>query len=153
MKNLTVANGLVVEVEYVLCEDGGDQEVLEKCPAEDAFGFTIGEGHVLEAFEQALIGKKVGEPFSVSIPCENAYGSFSAEAIVRLPKEIFEVDGKFDAEAISPGEVLPMSDNDGNELYGIVLEVTDTDVEMDFNHPFADLDLLFEGTICDIRED
>ena len=42
MKNLTVAEGLYVEIEYVLSESGPDGEVLEECPAEQAFGFKVG---------------------------------------------------------------------------------------------------------------
>ena len=77
----------------------------------------------------------------------------SSNQVHTLPKSIFEIDGKFDAEAVQPGEVLPMKDDEGNELFGIVLDVSDTEVEMDFNHPFADIDLHFEGTVCDIREE
>ena len=153
MKNLTVGEGLFVEIEYVLTESGPDGEVLEECPAEQAFGFRMGGGDVLPAFEAALIGKKQGEPFSFTIPCAEAYGETTVEAIHALAKSIFEVDGKFDSERVKPGEVLPMNDNEGNEVYGIVLDVSATEVEMDFNHPFADIDLHFEGTICDIREE
>ena len=151
MKNLTVAEGLYVEIEYVLSESGPDGEVLEECPAEQAFGFKVGAEEVLPAFEDALKGKKKGEPFSFTIPCAEAYGETTMDAIHSLPKSIFEVDGNFDSERVKPGEVLPMTDNDGNEVYGIVLDVTETEVEMDFNHPFADIDLHFEGTVCDIR--
>ena len=70
MKNLSVAEGLFVEIEYVLSEAGPEGEVLEECPAEQAFGFKIGSGDVLPAFEKALEGKKVGEPFDFVIPCE-----------------------------------------------------------------------------------
>ena len=153
MKNLSVADGLFVEIEYVLTEEGPDGDVLEECPAEQAFGFKMGAGEVLPAFEKALLGKKTGEPFSVTIPCAEAYGETTTEAIHTLPKSIFEVDGKFDAEVVQPGEVLPMKDDEGNELFGIVLDVSDTEVEMDFNHPFADINLHFEGTVCDIREE
>lgn len=151
MKNLSVAQGLFVEIEYVLTEAGPDGEVLEECPAEQAFGFRFGSGEVLPAFESALEGKKQGEPFSFTIPCAEAYGETTMDAILALPKSIFEVDGDFDAERVKPGEVLPMNDDEGNDMYGIVLDVSDTEVEMDFNHPFADIDLHFEGTICDIR--
>tara|TARA_Y100000589_G_scaffold278956_1_gene274689 strand:+ start:17150 stop:17614 length:465 start_codon:yes stop_codon:yes gene_type:complete len=153
MKNLSVAQGMFVEVEYVLTEAGPDGEVLEECPAEQAFGFTMGSGEVLTAFEKALEGKKQGEPFSFTIPCEDAYGETTMDAICSLPKKIFEVDGEFDIERVKLGEVLPMNDDEGNEMYGIVLDVSDTAVEMDFNHPFADIDLHFEGTVCDIREE
>ena len=53
MKNLSVAQGLFVEVEYVLTEAGPDGEVLEECPAEQAFGFKMGAEEVLPAFEKA----------------------------------------------------------------------------------------------------
>jgi FKBP-type peptidyl-prolyl cis-trans isomerase SlyD len=152
MKNLSISEGLFVEIEYVLSEAGPEGEVIEECPAEQAFGFTIGEGDVLPAFEKALEGKKSGEPFDFVIPCAEAYGEMTADAIVDVPRDIFELDGAFDNEVIKPGEVLPMSDDEGNEVYGIVLEVGESSVKMDFNHPFADLDLHFEGTICDVRE-
>ena len=153
MKNLSVAQGLFVEVEYVLTEAGPDGEVLEVCPAEQAFGFRMGAEEVLPAFEKALEGKTQGEPFSFTIPCAEAYGETTMDAIHELPRSIFEVDGEFDSEGVKPGEALPMKDDEGNEIYGIVLDVTEAFVEMDFNHPFADIDLHFEGTICDIREE
>ena len=46
-----------------------------------------------------------------------------------------------------------MNDEDGNEIFGVVVDVLDDEVQMDFNHPFADLDLHFSGRICDIREE
>jgi FKBP-type peptidyl-prolyl cis-trans isomerase SlyD len=45
-----------------------------------------------------------------------------------------------------------MMDTDGNPLTGIINEVTDTYVKMDFNHPMAGLDLFFSGKIVDVRE-
>jgi FKBP-type peptidyl-prolyl cis-trans isomerase SlyD len=152
MKNLAISEGLYVELEYVLSEAGAEGEVIEECPAEQAFGFTIGAGEVLPAFEKALDGKKSGEPFNFTIPCAEAYGETTSDAIVEIPREVFEMDGKFDEESVQPGEVLPMSDDEGNEVYGTVLEVGNATVRMDFNHPFADLDLHFEGTVCDVRD-
>ena len=156
MEKRIVAPGKFVEIEYLLSEseeNGEAGETLEECPAEDAFGFVIGAGDVLEAFEKALIGKKSGEPFEVSIPCMDAYGQTSEEAIVMIPKDVFQVNGKFDEENVQVGEALPMNDEDGNEVFGIVVDITDSEVQMDFNHPFADLDLQFSGRICDIRDE
>ena len=94
--------------------------MLEECPAEQAFGFKIGSGDVLPAFEKALEGKKVGEPFDFVISCAEAYGETTVDAIHNIPKQVFEVDGKFDSKAVQPGEVIPMTDDEGNEVYGIV---------------------------------
>ena len=59
MKNQSVAQGRFVEIEYVLSEaiDGG--EVIEDCPAEQAFGFTMGAGEVLEAFEKIALQRQI----------------------------------------------------------------------------------------------
>jgi FKBP-type peptidyl-prolyl cis-trans isomerase SlyD len=45
-----------------------------------------------------------------------------------------------------------MMDTDGNPLNGVINEITDTYVKMDFNHPMAGLDLFFTGRIVDVRD-
>ena len=156
MKNRIVKEGVFVEIEYVLSEineNGEQEEVLEECLEESAFGFYLGSGEVLEALEKELMGKSTGEPFEVVIPCSEAYGVTTDDAIVMIPKTVFEIDGVFDKENIKVGEAIPMNDAEGNEIFGVVVDVLDDEVQMDFNHPFADLDLHFSGRICDIREE
>jgi len=148
MEKIIVAPGKFIEIEYILSEateDGQLGELLEECPAEQAFGFNVGSGEVLESVEKALSGLQAGEPF--------AYGPTTEDAIVMIPKNVFEIDGEFDEENIKVGEAIPMNDEDGNEIFGVVVDVLDDEVQMDFNHPFADLDLHFSGRICDIREE
>jgi FKBP-type peptidyl-prolyl cis-trans isomerase SlyD len=50
------------------------------------------------------------------------------------------------------GNELPMTDSDGNRLVGIVADVNDKIVVMDFNHPMAGEDLHFVGSILEVRE-
>ncbi len=69
-----------------------------------------------------------------------------------LPRDIFEVDGKFDPEVIKKGAVLPMMTQDGFRINGVVVDVTDTDVVMDFNHPLAGKDVRFKGKITVVRD-
>ena len=45
-----------------------------------------------------------------------------------------------------------MQDQDGNPMDGVVLEIGDDTVTMDFNHPLAGEALGFSGTVLDIRE-
>lgn len=145
-----------MEIEYVLSEinEGGEQgEVLEECDAENAFGFYIGKEEVLEALEKELMGKAPGEPFEVLVPCAEAYGATTDDAIVMIPKAVFELDGEFDQDHIIEGEAIAMNDEEGNEMVGVVVSISETEVEMDFNHPFAELDLHFVGSICDVREE
>lgn len=146
-----VGTGMEVDVAYTLFADGPEGEELERCNEESPFVFQVGAEEALPAFEQALHGLKVGEPFSFSIACDQAYGEETEDAVVALPKSAFMVDGKLDEDVMKVGEVVPMADEDGDEIIGIVVEVEEDVVHVDFNHPLAGLDLHFEGVICAIR--
>jgi FKBP-type peptidyl-prolyl cis-trans isomerase SlyD len=74
------------------------------------------------------------------------------EHVLDLPKSIFEIDGKFDAETIVEGNTIPMMDSNGNHVNGSVLEVKDDVVVMDFNHPLAGETLHFKGKVIDVHE-
>jgi FKBP-type peptidyl-prolyl cis-trans isomerase SlyD len=45
-----------------------------------------------------------------------------------------------------------MVDGSGNPFYGIINEIMEDSVKMDFNHPMAGVDLFFSGKILDVRE-
>lgn len=145
-----VQPGVQVEVAYTLRADGPEGEELESCNEETPFVFTVGQEEALEAFEAALIGKRVGEPFEIQIACDDAYGDETGDAVVALPKSTFMVDGKLDEEVMQVGEVVPMSDDEGQEIVGVVVDVEAEFVHVDFNHPLAGLDLHFEGVVVGI---
>ncbi|MDZ7775166.1 MAG: hypothetical protein U5L09_05880 [Bacteroidales bacterium] len=69
--------------------------------------------------------------------------------MVRYPKLVWWMVTK---EACSDGKSIPMEDNEGNQLNGIVKEVGDSSVKMDFNHPMAGKGLYFTGHIIDVRD-
>ena len=52
---------------------------------------------------------------------------------------------------MKPGEVVPMEDDEGQEIIGVVVEVEQDVVHVDFNHPLAGLDLHFEGVVVAIH--
>jgi FKBP-type peptidyl-prolyl cis-trans isomerase SlyD len=145
--NNTIADGKYVEVTYVLRENDAAGEELEVCPADDPFGFTVGKVEVLEAFENALKGKQEGDAFEFSLTMEEAYGPEDEEAYVEVPKSAFIVDGELDESVFEVGEVVPMETEDGDELLGIVCDVLLNSVVVDFNHPFAGLNLHFSGKV------
>ena len=145
-----VQHGAQVEVAYTLRANGPEGEELETCQEESPFVFRMGAEEALEAFENALVGKRVGEPFELTIACDDAYGEETDEAVLSLPKETFMVDGKLDEEVMQAGEVVPLSDDEGNEIVGMVVEVKADAVLVDFNHPLAGLDLHFEGVVVGV---
>jgi len=87
------------------------------------------------------------------IEAANGYGVRNDQDIAAIPTESFkDEEGNIDTEMIKPGNVLPMVDQNGNRFQGIVLEVTEEQVIMDFNHPLAGKDLHFSGSVANIRE-
>lgn len=132
--------------------EGEELELMERATAEVPLKFIFGTGAMLPAFEEALKGLSVGDKFNFSIAPAEAYGEYMEEHVLELPKNIFEVEGKFDAEVIKEGNTVPMMDSNGNRLNGSVLEVKEDIIVMDFNHPLAGETLNFSGEVIDVHE-
>jgi FKBP-type peptidyl-prolyl cis-trans isomerase SlyD len=152
---MKISEDKIVELTYDLTvetEQEGERELMERATKERPLSFIFGMGMMLPAFEKNIEGLSVGDKFSFSLTPEEAYGEYIPENVVELPKNIFEVDGKFDDEKIAEGMTLPMMDSNGNRLMGSVLEIKPDVVVMDFNHPLAGETLYFDGTVIDVHE-
>lgn len=142
----------VVTLSYKLSNHSTGEKIEETSP-EQPMVFLFGAGQLIPEFEQNIEGLKAGDPFEFSITAENAYGTASDDNIVNIPLDVFKnEEGVIDTNEIKVGAVLPMSDNEGNMLRGTILDISDADVRMDFNHPLAGTNLHFSGNIEDIRE-
>jgi FKBP-type peptidyl-prolyl cis-trans isomerase SlyD len=154
---MIIENNRVVSVSYSLHipeeEDGTGEEMVEQTTAENPYVFLFGSSGLIEQFESNLAGKKMGDAFDFFISASQAYGDYDEDKMVDIPIEAFKgEDGELDTEMVQIGNELPMVDTDGNRLLGIVEEVTDKVVRMDFNHPLAGNDLHFTGYVINIRE-
>ena len=150
---MNIENKKVVSVNYHLTVKEKELEKLvEKTDKNNPFVFLFGEGGLLEAFESNLKGKKVGDTFDFFIDYENGYGPREEEHLVKIPLEAFKAeDGTLDDSSIQVGKTLPMVDNEGHKLQGIVKEITSEYVKMDFNHPLAGQNLHFVGEVLEVR--
>lgn len=128
-------------------------DIIEKIPEVEPFEFLYGVGTMLPAFEAKLQGLKAGESFKFFIPSEEAYGSFQDGMQVEFDKSIF-VDsvGNFLEDEVILDNYIPLKDEDGNLLNGKVIKIEENKVTLDFNHPLADMDLYFEGSVLGIRK-
>ena len=82
-----------------------------------------------------------------------AYGEYLEEGLMELPKTMFfNGDGEFDDERVYVGAIVPMNTVDGQIVKAQVCEITDDQVTIDLNHPYAGEDLHFKGVILDIRD-
>ncbi len=142
----------VVSVTYELRKDSAQGEVVETVTSDNPLTFLYGAGGLLATFEDNLKGMGKGEQFAFQLSAEQAYGEINRDAIVNVPMQAFEINGTVDNSLLKVGNIIPMQDTSGNKLNGIVLELTDDQVKMDFNHPLAGENLYFQGEISDVRE-
>ncbi|MCB1657155.1 MAG: peptidylprolyl isomerase [Moraxellaceae bacterium] len=134
----------VVTLHFAVCLANG--QLLDTTRERDApVSFTVGDGSLLEGFEQAIFGLKAGDKRSVFIEAKKGFGEWQEGNVQRFDKNLF-------SDALSVGLVVSFADKSKAELAGVVKELTDTEVVVDFNHPLASKDLLFEVDIISVRD-
>ncbi|MBU1370660.1 MAG: peptidylprolyl isomerase [Bacteroidetes bacterium] len=149
---MKVGNQKVVSLTYELRQKDAQGELIQKVDSDRPFVYLFGVGGLLPKFEESLNDLEAGDKFSFELNSKDGYGEHNAEAIIDLDKKIFEVEGKIDDELLQIGNQITMQDQNGNPLDGVVLEIGDDKVKMDFNHPLAGMDLHFSGNILEVRE-
>jgi len=149
---MTISKDKVVTLVYQLRVDDKNGDVVETVEKEKPFVFLYGAGFMLPKFEEHLVELKSGDDFEFTLKCEDAYGLASEEAVMDLPKNIFEVEGKIEDGLLAEGNVIPMQNNDGQKFNGVIVEVKDDAITMDFNHPLAGDNLHFTGNVVEVRE-
>ena len=146
---MIVEKDKVISLSYELNVEG---QTLETVNADTPLQFIFGSGNLLPKFEQNLNGLNLNESFDFKLKSEEAYGSVNKDAIVDVPMKAFEVESEIDQELLKVGNHVPMLDQSGNHLNGMVVQIDSEFVTMDFNHPLAGDDLHFRGKIVGIRD-
>ncbi|MFR9503572.1 MAG: peptidylprolyl isomerase [Rikenellaceae bacterium] len=146
---MKVESNKMVAVNYTLTVNGVvEDQSKEGAPLE----FIIGSGMILPKFEEAIMDKEVGDKVAFTIAAAEGYGEIHPEAIVDLPRSIFCDENGQIAEMVVVGNVLPMSSADGQQMYGMVKEIGEESVKMDFNHPMAGKELNFDVEVVSVRD-
>lgn len=148
---MQVAKNTVVTLHYKLQRDDSNGSVIEETHGKDPLVFLYGVGQMIPEFEDNLAGKRAGDELSFGIDHLNAYGEYDPDAVIKLPISTFMVDGRIAEDMLQPGRRIPMQDQDGNRINGIVQEVSASEVMMNFNHPLAGVDLYFTVAIEEVR--
>lgn len=151
----TIESGKFVELLYDLYTVGrdGKETLVHQVEADDPesiiFGVTPG---IVKPLEQAIAGRHKGDRFDVYANADEAFGPHDPEQVVHVARERFEIDGKFDDRKVVIGNYTMMYTADGYPIAGKVIDITDKDVVMDFNHPLAGKDVHLVGHISLVRD-
>ncbi len=146
---MRVESNKMVAVDYTLTVDGA---IVDQSQEGAPLQFIVGTGMLLPKFEEAIMEKEVGDKVSFTLEPKDGYGEPNPEAVVDLPKNIFEVDGVIAEDLLVVGKQIPMADAAGNRMFGVINAVGDETVTMDFNHPMAGATLNFEVEVKMVRD-
>jgi len=139
-----VKNGDTVLIHYhgTLTDGSIFDSSLEREPLE----FEVGSGMVIPGFDAGVMDMVVGDKKQIHIPFMEAYGASQAEMIMDFPKEQFPAD-----MVPEIGMQLQMSSQDGQNFPVVIVEVAETTVKLDANHPLAGKDLIFDLELMEIK--
>lgn len=119
----------------------GGQEVVSTFGA-DPETFVLGSGEIDPRLEVHLLGLTVGTHKTLSLGPGEAFGARDAALVHRLPREDFDPSLN-----LQVGYRVDFTLPNGQTLSGTLLEVNETHVQVDFNHPLAGLPVEFEVEI------
>ena len=135
--NLPVSEGTRVYVNFSLSlEDGAE---VDSNFGGEPVDFVVGDGSLLPGFERLLFGMSAGQRRLFTVSPEDGFGQPNDNNVQYLPRSRFAAD-----DDLEIGLVFSFADAGGGELPGLIVALDDDEVTVDFNHPLAGRNILFD---------
>ncbi len=126
----------------VTVEDG---TVVDSTKEEEPLTVQLGENQLLPDLEKELIGMNKGEEKTIELDPEQAFGEIQEDAITDIPRQNIKLD-----DSIQEGMYIDLTDENEQNFRGLVKELSDDNVKIDFNHPLAGRKITFNVEIVDV---
>jgi FKBP-type peptidyl-prolyl cis-trans isomerase 2 len=136
-----IENGTIVNVHYV--GKFTDGTVFDSSEGDGLLRFEVGTGQIIPGFERALIGKQAGDKLTVNIEPSQAYGEYSQDLLVEVPRDRVPQD-------VQPGTQLQAMSPENEVTTVVVSQVLEDKVVLDANHPLAGKELVFDIDIVSL---
>lgn len=107
---------------------------------------TVGENQIFPALEQELVGMRVGETKTVTLDARDAFGDHNEDLLMSISKERIRPDISTDV-----GNAIVVDLAQGKKLKGVIVDVTDDMITVDFNHPYAGKKVVVTCTVISIE--
>ena len=133
----------VVSFHYTLKDDTG--QTIDSSVGSEPMMFLEGAGQIIQGLESQLATLKKGEKKKIDVPYIQAYGPFDEKLIFAVSRD------KFPNKAMKPGDMFRIKNERGYQLVTVV-DIKESEVTLDGNHPLAGKDLHFSVEIIDIRD-
>lgn len=104
---------------------------------------TIGDGSLLEGFEKVLMNLTAGDTRTAHLSPDEAFGQHNPDNIQTFSHAQFATAGGLP----EIGTMMEFADKGNSTLVGVVSDVTDDEIKVDFNHPLAGQNVIFKVQI------
>ena len=141
---MEIAAARVASFHYTLTDDAGT--VIDSSKGAAPLPYLHGGGNIVPGLEKALEGRKAGDTLNVDVQPEQGYGPRNDQLLQSVPRQAFQ-----GIDNIEPGMQFQAQGGGGSALVTVV-EVGETEVKIDGNHPLAGKVLHFAVEIVDVRE-
>eukprot|EP01125_Pyxidicula_operculata_P004280 TRINITY_DN1641_c0_g1_i1.p1 TRINITY_DN1641_c0_g1~~TRINITY_DN1641_c0_g1_i1.p1 ORF type:complete len:219 (-),score=38.66 TRINITY_DN1641_c0_g1_i1:157-813(-) len=132
----------VITFHYVLTNNTG--QVVDSSRDAQPLAFMEGTGHIIEGLERELVKMSQGQSAVIKVDAKDAYGHKSDDLIFKIEKE------KIPGEKVKVGDQFSTKSQPNIPL--TVIEIDETHVTLDGNHPLAGVDLTFDVEIIEVRD-
>jgi len=136
-------NGDTVNVHYTGKLDDGT--TFDTSVGGDPLQLKIGEGGIIPAFEQAIIGMSLDESKTIYIPADEAYGPRREEMVMAVDKDQLPED--FEPAV---GQQLQISQPDGHTFMVTIAAIAESTITLDAHHPLAGENLTFDIQLTEV---
>jgi len=140
---MAIAENQIVSLEYEV-KDG--DKVVDSNVGGNPLVFMFGKGQIIPGLENGIANMNIGDKAEINVAAADAYGEYNNDAKQEVPKD------QFDGIDLAVGMSLYGQGEDGSTVQVTVKEIGEENVIIDFNHPLAGKDLLFNVSINNIRE-
>ena len=144
MPDVVVATGRQVTLHFSL--KLADGQVIDSNFEGQPAVFTVGDGNLPGGFEQVIHGLGEGAEGVFRVPPAKAFGMPNPDNTREFARNTFAADMD-----LYEGLVVSFADAANSELAGVITSLDDDQVKVDFNHPLAGKELLFEVRILKVE--
>jgi FKBP-type peptidyl-prolyl cis-trans isomerase SlyD len=123
-----------------------DGSINDTSIGNEPVNILTGFGHVLPILENTLKNMEVGSKKTVLVTPSEGFGEVDKNKIQEFPKNVFNGNN------FELGMIVNLVSPEGYRIFGIIDNVTDNTVVINFNHPLAGKTLKFDLDLLSVRD-
>lgn len=133
----------VISFHYTLTDTAG--QVLDSSRGAEPLSFIEGVGQIIPGLEREILTLRTGDTKMIQVSATEAYGHRDEELVISVPRD------QFGEQEVSVGDQF-QAGQEPESPTAIVVDITDSHIVLDANHPLAGVDMVFDVEVTGVRD-